>query len=100
MFMASMLVRQKSARFRQTSLLTFTRAVTRSEQIEARRRRNPEAYAVYVEGFRRLRTKRCEAYRHGISLLFLVLFIWPQCALAQDAPLLKEELLTTVDPRL
>ena len=45
--------------------LTPTRAVVRSEQIEARGRRNPEAYAVYVEGFRRPRTKRCDAYRHG-----------------------------------
>ncbi|HLC42130.1 MAG TPA: prepilin-type N-terminal cleavage/methylation domain-containing protein [Methylomirabilota bacterium] len=41
------------------------RAVARSEQIKAREKRNPEAYAVYVEGFRRPRTKRCEAYRRG-----------------------------------
>src|SRR3990172_851382 len=61
------LVRPGSARFCQPYFLTPTRAVARSEQIEARGRRNPEAYAVYVEGFRRPRTKRCEAYRHGIS---------------------------------
>src|SRR3990170_6281772 len=46
-------------------VLTPTCAVTRSKQIEARGRRDPEAYAVYVEGFRRPRTKRCDAYRHG-----------------------------------
>src|SRR3990172_5173347 len=61
------LVRPGSARFCQPYFLTPTRAVARSEQIEARGRRNPEAYAVYVEGFRRPRTKRCEAYRHGAS---------------------------------
>ena len=53
--------------------LTPTRAVVRSEQIEARGRRNSEPLTtgcqgrVYVEGFRRPRTKRCDAYRHGAS---------------------------------
>ena len=64
----SVLVRPTSARFCQPLVLTSTRAVARSEQIEARGRRNPEAHAVYVEGFRRPRTKRCDAYRHGASL--------------------------------
>src|SRR3989338_6315046 len=56
---------EEYSRWRRPSI----RAVARSEQIEARGRRNPEAYAVYVEGFRRLRTKRCDAYRHGALAL-------------------------------
>jgi len=67
---ASSLVQQKSARFCQTLLLASTRAVLRSEQIKARGRRNPEAHAVYVEGFQRPRTKSCDAYRHGASVFF------------------------------
>src|SRR3972149_4287020 len=64
----SVLVHPTSECFRQISVLTPTHAVARSEQIEARGRRNPEAYAVYVEGFRRPRTKRCDAYRHGAAM--------------------------------
>src|SRR3990172_9273185 len=61
------------------SVLSGSCAVARSEQIEARGRRNPEAYAVYVEGFRRPRTKRCDAYRHGaLSLAELRIKGFPQ----------------------
>src|SRR3990172_91073 len=63
---AQPLTGRSRARFCQTSFFTSTRAVARSEQPEARGRRKPEAYAVYVEGFRH--RERGEATHIGAAL--------------------------------
>src|SRR3990172_909030 len=60
-----MLLRSTPAHSAKLVAQRHTRAASRCEQPEARGRRNPEAYAVYVEGFRRPRTKGCDAYRRG-----------------------------------
>src|SRR3990172_9475722 len=77
---ASLLVRPTSARSCQTLVLTPACAVARSEQIEARGKRNPEACGVSPSERRLCRRKlksagvakpggprcnRCDAYRHG-----------------------------------